>query len=296
MKRTLWISSMLTVLSLVAPAVVRSQDDAWSRMRGENKPTLPHANHTVQPGETLFRIAEIYYGNGYRWTDIVQFNTWVDPDHLIVGSTLYIPNPVKRPASGGPSTRGNPGTSRTTQNPSLGPTRPGSLGTLFRDLGGATFFGVSIYKVLLFLAVWFVVHAAIQGSFVWFAAHLSFVKEVSFGKAMRATIQAEGLATIFLLVVGLTTLAMVYVGTAPPGKPSLVDLLGTVESYLGSSVGMAVSGFLLVGLYVFLGIRFIPQTFNIPGTQGFAVVFLAILVPHLIFLYLLGSRLGFIGG
>ena len=47
--------------------------------------------------------------------------------------------------------------------------------------------------------------------------------------------------------------------------------------------------------YGFLGLRFIPQAFGAQGARGVAVVLFAILIPHVLGVYLVGHRLGFIG-
>jgi nucleoid-associated protein YgaU len=49
------------------------------------------AIHVVAKGETLWRIAKQYYGNGKRWTDIAQANNLSDPNRLYVGMKLTIP-------------------------------------------------------------------------------------------------------------------------------------------------------------------------------------------------------------
>ncbi len=283
MDRTLFTLTSALLLLLLGAPVAHSQEPTPA--------PLPHVNHLVQPNDTLFGIAEMYYGNGYRWTDLAKYNAFVNPDRLVVGHTIFVPNPTHL-ATGNQSTPAPGGRDHSNPGFKLG---AGSFGNFFEELGNARLFGLSLYKLIMILCAWFMAHAAIQGSFVWFAAHLAFVKDVSFKKAMRSTVQSEGLATVFLIVVSITALLMVYVGTAPPGKPVLSDLLTTVEDYLLSSSGMALAGFLIVGLYVFLGIRFIPQAFEIPGGQGVAIVFLAVLIPHVVFLYLIGTRMGFIG-
>jgi nucleoid-associated protein YgaU len=49
--------------------------------------------HTVQSGETLFRIASQYYGDGSRYMKIFEANTGLleDPDHIEPGQELTIP-------------------------------------------------------------------------------------------------------------------------------------------------------------------------------------------------------------
>jgi hypothetical protein len=257
---------------------------------------FPFVNHEVQRGETLFGIAERYYGSGYLWPQLKEYNSWVDPDRLIVGSTIFVPNPTRsyRPSRITARHEGRAHTSRNLPGGVGG--GAGSMTSLLGQIRSATFFGFPMSRVLLGAAFFFVFHALFQGLFVWFAAQMSFVKNVSFAKSMRATVQAEGLASVLLVCLVLLGLVMVYVGTSPPGRPALDELLGSAETFLGSSTGVVVVAVAIVGLYVFLGLRFIPQAFEIPGSQGIAVVFLAVLVPHIAFLYVLAQRVGLIGG
>lgn len=49
--------------------------------------------HTVQSGETLFRIASQYYGDGSNYMKIFEANKSMleDPDHVEPGQELVIP-------------------------------------------------------------------------------------------------------------------------------------------------------------------------------------------------------------
>ena len=57
------------------------------------KPTAPGRRHTVGKGDTLFSLAQRYYGNRSRWRDIYEANHDVLPkeDALRVGMELRIP-------------------------------------------------------------------------------------------------------------------------------------------------------------------------------------------------------------
>lgn len=55
--------------------------------------------HQVAAGESLWQIAENYYGSGYNWVSLVKENQLANPDHLLVGQELTIPRvPVIKPA------------------------------------------------------------------------------------------------------------------------------------------------------------------------------------------------------
>jgi nucleoid-associated protein YgaU len=49
-------------------------------------------NHIVEKGEDLWKISEKYYNSGYNWTDIVKANNIKNPNILLVGQNLIIPN------------------------------------------------------------------------------------------------------------------------------------------------------------------------------------------------------------
>jgi LysM domain len=60
---------------------------------------LPGSNYTVQPGDSLFSIAQQAYGDGNQWPKIYDANKQVignDPNLIRPGEVLYIP-PVTPP-------------------------------------------------------------------------------------------------------------------------------------------------------------------------------------------------------
>jgi hypothetical protein len=57
----------------------------------------PGTGYTVQPGDSLFSIAQQAYSDGNVWQVIYNANKQVignDPDHIVPGEVLFIP-PVK---------------------------------------------------------------------------------------------------------------------------------------------------------------------------------------------------------
>lgn len=47
--------------------------------------------HTVSEGESLWKIAEKFYGSGYNWVDIANENQTANPGLISEGQTLKIP-------------------------------------------------------------------------------------------------------------------------------------------------------------------------------------------------------------
>lgn len=47
--------------------------------------------YTVKEGDTLFTIAEKYYNDGYKYTEIAQANNLSNPDNIETGQQLQIP-------------------------------------------------------------------------------------------------------------------------------------------------------------------------------------------------------------
>jgi hypothetical protein len=274
-------------------------------------PSLQGKNHRVKPGETLFLLAEQAYGNGLEWPRIWEANQWIEPDRLRANEIIYIP---ERDASwGDPPSRTNfaldPGTgsferedgdveagagdSVLSTDPGNGP--PGL--DVFRDLASTvsqkTFFGRPLHMVFFTLVVAFLAHAILQAILVWLAANITFVKEASFKKSMRAVFLTESLTLATLLVVAGVAIVMACVG---PGaaSPGSTQLFPALEGQLRSPAGIAVAAALLMGLYSTLSLRFLPQVFGMPVGRAMTVMAIAVLIPHLAGMYLIGQRTGLI--
>lgn len=55
------------------------------------KPVQNNRYHTIKRGDTLWDLAQKFYGNPYKWTTIAQANKSPDPYKLQVGSRLLVP-------------------------------------------------------------------------------------------------------------------------------------------------------------------------------------------------------------
>jgi len=49
------------------------------------------ATHTVVKGEHLWKIAQNYYNDGYKWTEIAKANNLTNPDRIEAGQVLTLP-------------------------------------------------------------------------------------------------------------------------------------------------------------------------------------------------------------
>jgi nucleoid-associated protein YgaU len=56
-----------------------------------NSNTNSEKTHTVQNGETLWQIAEKYYNDGYKWTEIAKANNLNNDNAISAGQELKIP-------------------------------------------------------------------------------------------------------------------------------------------------------------------------------------------------------------
>ncbi len=318
------IAAIAVAISLGAGA------DLTAQVRHARK--IPFVNHVVEPGDTLSKLSRRYYGDEYLWPRIYECNRWLDPNRLKVGDTICIPEPTQGTRSGvggflnwfgggrwgtssnverssnaareaparreAPEPRETPRPRRErstwTKNPDSDEAGAVSWKSMVQEIASLQVFGRPFGEIVMLVVAWFVLHMLIQGAFTWFAAHMAFVKDVTVKKAWKATVQSETLAILFLFIVGIVGVAIIYVATAPPGEPFLPELVMIAEEYLSSPTGTALAGLALIGLYVFLGIRFIPSAFGATGGQGFAIVLLSVLIPHFVLLYLVGYRLGYL--
>jgi nucleoid-associated protein YgaU len=74
----------------LVPFVAPPEED----VRSGNVATPLARRYVVKSGDTLRSIASSVYGDEARWTDIYEANarTIADPDSLVVGTTLTIPD------------------------------------------------------------------------------------------------------------------------------------------------------------------------------------------------------------
>lgn len=90
----------LRKLAVVAPtsqtesssqqASAASQSDTGQQEEAQN--TSTEIEHHVFPGESLWQLAQQYYGDGNRWREIAEFNGLSNASVLRVGQVIRIPN------------------------------------------------------------------------------------------------------------------------------------------------------------------------------------------------------------
>lgn len=79
-----------SVTATTTPKVVVSPVPAAATQTG--------STHTVQKGESLWKLAEKYYGSGFEWKKIAEANGLKNPRIIEVGQQLSIPSGVQKGA------------------------------------------------------------------------------------------------------------------------------------------------------------------------------------------------------
>ena len=91
------ISMVLGAIVIVVTGVLiinyfeGKRGETISTIETEDYITLP-TTHKIAEGEDLWKIAEKYYGSGYNWIDIAKENKISDPDQIVSGEDLIIPD------------------------------------------------------------------------------------------------------------------------------------------------------------------------------------------------------------
>ena len=166
--------------------------------------------------------------------------------------------------------------------------------TLQNRIESKTLFGVSLEMFGCYVLLFCLFHAIMQGLIVWITSHITFVREASIRKSLKASFLTEMLTLCTLVVISIVAIMMLYVGTENVAEGASTQLFPLVEEYLSTPVGLLAVGCCLLALHVLLSLRFIPQIFEIRRAQAFLVVALGVLAPHLAGFYVVGKKMGFI--
>ena len=110
---------------------------------GVATPTGPVRNHSVKPGESLFAIANRYYGDGNLWRDLARFNAGrVKPDGSVnVGVVIRIPTKADLTGQPTPQNEGTatpPATPRREEAPARERTYTVAAGDTLGDIARST--------------------------------------------------------------------------------------------------------------------------------------------------------------
>lgn len=266
--------------------------------------------YVVRPNENLFSIAEREYGNGMLWPEIRRANPWVRPYQLQPDEPIYIPpldasweqNARRRADGMNPTPPPPDSVAHQEQEEFLDDTGPathanpasfGTFSNVISDVSSKKVFGMPATRAIVFSFCGLLSHSLLQSVLVWLATIFTFLKETSFKKSMKAVFLTETLTFATILTVGALGILMLYLGS--PEELSRSDrLFPTVEDYVNTRQGMGVAIALLLVIYGVLSIRFFPQVLGVKRGQALPVVVLAVLLPHLLGLYFIGQRLGFI--
>jgi nucleoid-associated protein YgaU len=90
-----------------AVGVAPSQPAAPATRVAPSQPTVPRRTApagpaklnvlTVQPGDSLWKLAQQNFGDGLRWHDLLAANpAIVDPNHIVAGSPIFLPSIASR--------------------------------------------------------------------------------------------------------------------------------------------------------------------------------------------------------
>lgn len=74
----------------LGPSQQADQQEQQNQTSDATQNSLP-GKYTIKEGDTLFKVAENYYKDGYKYTEIIKENKLENPDMVEVGQVLTIP-------------------------------------------------------------------------------------------------------------------------------------------------------------------------------------------------------------
>lgn len=116
-----------------------------TQQEGDVSPQNLPGKYTVKDGDTLFTIADKYYKDGYKFSEIAKANNITNADSIATGQVLEIPNLSEEAAQASPLPSPSP-TESPSSNPEVSPT-PSIQPELGTGTGGAdtTIWGPAIH-------------------------------------------------------------------------------------------------------------------------------------------------------
>ncbi len=275
----------MRTLSLTLPLLITAAVGAQGHLAGLagavlNAKVAPKFNtYQVRRGDTLFSIAERFYGTGNGYWKVIAAVNDIKPDELKPGTILKIPvNPGKAlglEPTGDSDTAGTKEKKETKpKGPTVGETLDalnkrisaltGAIGLKFKDGPAYAFKVVGIF----FLAC--LLYVAADALMVWLGSLLLRIPDPTLGQAGKVSVSSLGLQILFVL--GLLMLGAVVNQIWP--DTATVDRLRSL-SWSSRTVlwPVLLSGFLA---FVFIPFAMVKQTYGVtPGKAG-GVTFLAV--------------------
>ncbi|UFJ42819.1 LysM peptidoglycan-binding domain-containing protein [Brevibacillus humidisoli] len=78
-----------------AAANPQVEGSSVNQLPTKSTPAPNVVKHTVQKGDTLFKLSRHYYGNNQGWKRIARYNGLDPDDSLPIGKVLSIPSPTR---------------------------------------------------------------------------------------------------------------------------------------------------------------------------------------------------------
>lgn len=263
-------------------------------------------NYTVEPGDTLYSIAQREYGDPLKYVFLKEHNPWIsEPERLLPGDTVYIPpsdraknyfnvHPDKVEFEDGDAREFADEGSSTKKKDRFGLFKNGLFKNIVPEFSGKTLFGEPVDRLGFLVLAGSLGHAFVQGFLLWIVATITFVRDVTLRKSLKAAFHTEMITLFTVIVLGGVAVLMIHIGTTAPGSKNEADILATTETFFKEPLAMAIGGFSVFFVYILLSLRYVPQTFGLQRARSLFLVFIAILTPHLLGLYTVGQRLGLI--
>ena len=193
----------VSVLNAQAPSL---PPGAWAGTVLMAKVSPAYNTYRVRPGDTLFSIAEKFYGSGHGHWELLASENKVTPDNLKTGMILRIPIKPKLPAPdeapASPAEK-NPGDKKKVKHATVGDSmdavgkRIGALTTL---LGLEFTDGPSYaFKVVLLLFLCCILYVSADALMVWFGSIILRVPEATLGRAGKISVSSLGLQLLLVL-------------------------------------------------------------------------------------------------
>jgi hypothetical protein len=269
--------SLILAMLLGATAVAQTAGPALAGPLLLAKVTPQYNTYQVRRGDTLFSIAEKFYGTGHGYWQIIADENGVSPDSLQPGMVLKIPiNPKLKTPTAAETKSAAP--QRKPAEPPEGPTVGETVDAVVKRLGaftsllGLTFEDGPTYafKVVMFLFLACLLYVAADALMVWLCSIMLRAPDPTLGRAGKVSISSAGLQ--LLLVLGILMLGAV-VNQVWPDTASVENLRQlrwySRGVYWPTLLSAAVAFF-------FIPFSMTKQTYGVTAGKAGAIIVLAV--------------------